>query len=199
MLNAHARTLTDRLVVPIARGLVRIGITPNWLTFVGLLLTLGGVAVVLTGRPALGATVMAAGLVLDAFDGAVARLRGTDGAFGSFYDSVADRVADAAVFGMLLWLVAPDPVGFAVALVALATAQLTPYVRAKAESLGWEATVGLLERAERLVIVLVGLWLGLVELALWVLAIGGTITVTQRLVAVWRQAGRPGARRSAQR
>ena len=197
MLNAYARTLTDRIVIPIARGLVRIGITPNWLTFVGLLLTLVGVGVVLAGRPVAGATVMAAGLVLDAFDGAVARLRGTAGAFGSFYDSVADRIADAAVFGMLLWLVAPDPVGFTVAMVALVTAQLTPYVRAKAESLGWQATVGLLERAERLVIVLIGLWLGVIDLALWVLAIGGTITVTQRLVAVWRQAGRPGVRRGA--
>ncbi len=187
MLNAYARTLTDRVVQPIARALVRLGLTPNALTTAGLLLTLAGVAVVVAGRPGLGATVMAAGLLLDVFDGAVARLSGRSTLLGAFYDSVADRVADVAMVGALVWLVLPSPLGFVVGMTALATALLTSYVRAKAESLGLTATVGMLERAERVVIVLLGLWLDLVALALWVLAIGGVVTVLQRIVVVWRQ------------
>ncbi|MFO8074924.1 MAG: CDP-alcohol phosphatidyltransferase family protein [Egibacteraceae bacterium] len=188
MLNAHARTLTDRLVQPVARALVRLGLTPNALTTAGLLVTLAGAAVVVTDRPVLGATIMAAGLVLDAFDGAVARLSGRCTPLGAFYDSVADRLADLAILGALVWLVLPSPLGFAVGMTALATALLTSYIRAKAESLGLDATVGVLERAERLVIVLLGLWLDLVALALWVLAVGGVVTVLQRVVVVWRQA-----------
>jgi len=188
VLNAHARTLTDRAVQPIGRALARLGLTPNALTTAGLLVTLAGVAVVVSGRPVVGATVMAAGLVLDAFDGAVARLSGRSTLLGAFYDSVADRVADVAMLGALVWLVLPSPLGFAVGMTALATALLTSYVRAKAESLGLTATVGVLERAERVVIVLLGLWLDLVAVALWVLAIGGVVTVLQRVVVVWRQA-----------
>lgn len=195
MLNAHARTLTDKAVVPVARGMARLGVTPNWLTFVGLLLTVAGVGIVLAGARVTGATVMAVGLLTDAFDGAVARERGSDSSFGAFYDSVADRVGDAAIFAGLAWLVLPEPWLFALSMVAFATAQLTSYIRAKAESLGWRATVGMLERAERLVIVLLALWFDVVPAALVVLAVGGTVTVCQRVWTVWDQAARPGLTR----
>ncbi|HVM20557.1 MAG TPA: CDP-alcohol phosphatidyltransferase family protein [Egibacteraceae bacterium] len=187
-LNAYARAITDRVVVPIAKGMVRVGITPNWLTFVGLVVTLAGVVVVLTGRPLIGAIVLAVGTATDAFDGSVARLRGSSGPFGSFYDSVTDRISDAALFGAVLWLVREDPVLFAVAVVALGTAQVTPYIRAKAESLGWDATVGVIERAERVIILVLAIGFGFLPVALWVLAVGGLVTVAQRLRAVVRQA-----------
>jgi CDP-diacylglycerol--glycerol-3-phosphate 3-phosphatidyltransferase len=187
-INAYARAVVDRVVVPIAKGMVKVGVTPNWITFVGLLITLAGVGVVLTGRPLLGAAVMGVGAILDAFDGAVARLRGTSGPFGAFYDSVTDRVSDAAIFGAAAWLVRDDPVTFTVAVVAMGAAQITSYVRAKAESLGWECTVGIVERAERMLILIAAIGLGFLPLALWVLAIGGVITIAQRLVVVVRQA-----------
>ena len=186
-LNAYARAVTDRVVVPIAKGMVRAGATPNWLTFFGLVATLVGVGVVLTGRPLVGALVMAGGAVLDAFDGAVARLRGTSGPFGAFYDSVTDRISDAAIFGAAAWLVRENPTTFVVAIVAMGGAQITPYIRAKAESFGWDATVGVIERAERVIILITAIGLGFLPLALWVLAIGGLITIAQRLVAVVRQ------------
>lgn len=192
MLNAHARKLTDRAVLPIARGMARIGVTPNWLTFTGLALTVTGMGIVLAGAELPGAAVLAVGLLTDAFDGTVARVRGTDGPFGSFYDSVADRVGDAVIFGGLAWLVLPDPWLFAVAMVAFGTAMLTSYIRAKAESLGWSATVGVLERAERVIIVVLALAFDVVPLALVVLAVGGAVTVCQRVWTVWRQAGSPG-------
>lgn len=187
-INAYARAVTDRVVVPIARGLVRLGVTPNWLTFAGLVLTVIGVAILLTGRPFIGAIVMACGAAVDAFDGAVARLRGSSGPFGAFYDSVTDRVSDSVVFGAAVWLVRADPILFAVAITAMGAAQVTPYIRAKAESLGWDATVGIIERPERVIILITAIGLGFLPLALWVLAVGGVITIVQRLVVVVRQA-----------
>lgn len=186
-LNAYARALTDRVVIPIARSLVRAGVTANWLTFTGLAGTVLGAAVVLSGQHLLGAVVLAASSLIDAFDGSVARLRGSVSAFGSFYDSVADRLSDAVIFGATAWLVRDDPVTFTVAIIALAAAQLTSYVRAKAESLGWDATVGLVERPERLIVILIGIGLGLLEPALWLLAVGGILTIAQRFRAVLRQ------------
>lgn len=187
-LNAYARAVTDRVVVPIARGLVRIGATPNWLTFAGLVLTVIGVVILLLGHPLAGAFVMAAGAAVDAFDGAVARLRGSSGPFGAFYDSVTDRLSDSVVFGAAAWLVRADPLLFAVAITAMGAAQVTPYIRAKAESLGWEATVGIIERAERVIILITAIGLGFLPVALWVLALGGVVTIAQRLVVVVRQA-----------
>ena len=187
MLNAYGRAVTDRVVVPIAKGLVRVGVTPNWLTFAGLVLSIVGVTILLTGRPFVGAVVMAFGAAVDAFDGAVARLRGSSGPFGAFYDSVTDRLSDAAVFSAAAWLVREDPLLFAVAMVAFTAAQLTSYIRAKAESLGWDATVGIIERPERVIILITAIGLGFLPVALWILALGGVVTVAQRLVAVVRQ------------
>ncbi|MGH3666523.1 MAG: CDP-alcohol phosphatidyltransferase family protein [Egibacteraceae bacterium] len=188
-INAYARAATDRLVLPIARGLVRVGVTPNWLTFIGLVVTLAGAAVLLAVDPKVGATVMAVGTCADALDGSVARLRGSVGSFGSFYDSVTDRIADAAILGAVTWLVRDDPLLFGVAVVALTGAQVTSYIRAKAEALGWQATVGIIERPERLALVILGLWLDVLPIALWLLAIGSLVTIGQRLHAVLRQAG----------
>lgn len=187
-LNAYARTTTDRVVLPIARSMVRAGLTANWLTFGGFAGTVLGAGIVLSGRSALGAVVLAAAASVDAFDGTVARLRGSVTAFGSFYDSVMDRMSDAVIFGAAAWLVRDDPVAFTVAVVALASALVTSYIRAKAESLGWEATVGLVERPERLIVVILGLGFEVVEPALWLLAVGGLVTIAQRFRAVLRQA-----------
>ncbi|MDP8978100.1 MAG: CDP-alcohol phosphatidyltransferase family protein [Actinomycetota bacterium] len=186
-LNAYARALTDRLVVPVARGFVRLGLTADRLTMLGMLGVLAGVVVALTGRVQAGALLMAASALADAFDGAVARLRGTSTALGAFYDSVADRVCDVAVFGLAAWLVRDDPLLFGVAGVALTGALLTSYIRAKAESLGWSATVGLLERPERMTILIWSMFFGVLPLGLWALAVGGLVTVAQRLRVVRRQ------------
>ncbi len=188
VLNAHARTATDRLVVPIGRSLVRLGATPDALTTFGLLATFVGAGIVVSGHHVVGAIVLAVATATDALDGTVARLRGRVTRWGSFYDSVSDRASDVVLFGAALWLVRDSVVLFVVALVALGTALLTSYIRAKAESLGWQATVGLLERPERVIILIVGIGAGLVALALWALALGGTLTVGQRLWTVRQQA-----------
>ncbi|HEX6256806.1 MAG TPA: CDP-alcohol phosphatidyltransferase family protein [Euzebyales bacterium] len=188
VINAHARTATDRLVVPIGRSLARLGATPDGLTTFGVVATLAGAAVVVSGHHLVGALVLAVATAADALDGTVARLRDGATPWGAFFDSVSDRVSDVALFGAALWVVRGDAVLFSVGLVALAAAVVTSYIRAKAESLGWEATVGLLERPERVIVLIAGIGLGLLTLALWVLAIGGSITVAQRLRAVRGQA-----------
>jgi CDP-diacylglycerol---glycerol-3-phosphate 3-phosphatidyltransferase len=189
-LNAYARTLTDRLVDPVARVLVRIGFSANGITTAGLVLTFVAIGVILGIDQRIGAVLLALAVVTDAYDGAVARIRGTQSTFGAFYDSVADRVSDAAILATAAWLVRDTPVLFVVAMVALGGAQLTSYIRAKAESLGWNATVGVLERAERVIIMVLGFFFGLVPLALWILAVGSLVTVAQRWVAVLRQSQR---------
>jgi CDP-diacylglycerol--glycerol-3-phosphate 3-phosphatidyltransferase len=188
VINAHARTATDRLVVPIGRSLVRIGASPNVLTTFGVAGTCVGAGIVVAGHDLAGGIVLAIATATDALDGTVARLQGRVTRWGSFYDSVADRISDVVLFGAALWLVRDDVVLFTVGLIALGAAVLTSYIRAKAESLGWQATVGLLERPERVIILILGLGLGLLPLALWVLAVGGVVTVAQRLRVVFRQA-----------
>lgn len=188
VINAHARTATDRVVVPIGRSLVRIGVSPNVLTTFGVAGTFVGAGVVVAGHDLVGGLVLAVATATDALDGTVARLQGRVTRWGSFYDSVADRISDVVLFGAALWLVQDDPLLFLVALTALAGALLTSYIRAKAESLGWQATVGLLERPERVIILILGLGLQLLPLSLWLLAVGGAVTVGQRLRVVFRQA-----------
>lgn len=190
VLNAYARSATDRLVMPIARRLVQAGATANWLTFCGMAGTFVGVGVLLAVGPRSGAVVLALATAVDAFDGAVARLRGSSSPFGNFFDSVCDRASDAAILGAAAWLVRGDPLLFTVAIVALAGAQLTSYVRAKAESLGWDATVGIIERPERVMIIVLAFFFELVPLALWVLAVGSLVTVAQRFRTVLRQVDR---------
>lgn len=190
VLNAYARSATDRVVMPIARRLVQAGATANWLTFSGMAATVLGVVVLLTVGPRSGAVVLALATATDAFDGAVARLRGSASPFGAFLDSVCDRVSDAVILGAAAWLVRDDPLLFGVAIVALAGAMLTSYVRAKAESLGWDATVGIIERPERVMIIVLAFFFELVPLGLWVLAVGALVTVGQRFRVVLAQVDR---------
>jgi CDP-diacylglycerol---glycerol-3-phosphate 3-phosphatidyltransferase len=187
-LNAYARKAANRLTEPVGRALARAGVNANVLTVTGLAVTLVGVGVIVAGAPRWGAVIVAVGVLADMFDGAVARVRGTAGPFGAFVDSVTDRVSDAALLGAAAWLVRDDALTFFVALCALAGAQLTSYIRAKAEAVGWHATVGIFERAERVVILVLAFFLGLVPYALWLLAVGALITVAQRLWVVRRQA-----------
>ena len=186
--NAHFRSITDRAVVPMGRGMVRLGLTANTLTTLGLLGVVVGMGVLLSGRPVLGGWIAALSTALDAFDGTVARLTNTQSELGAFYDSVADRVADATIFGACLWLARGEPLTFTLVMVALAAALITSYVRAKAESLGWDATVGLIERPERVVIILLAVGYGFLVWGAGILAVGGVITIVQRLHAVYGQA-----------
>src|SRR5205823_11953546 len=157
-------------LVPLARGLHRMGITANAVTVIGVLITAAGSVLLATGRPLPALIVLLAGALSDTLDGQLAKVAGGGTRFGAFLDSTLDRVSDAALAAGAAALGASlgDPVLFWSALGGLVASFLVSYVRAKAESMGTTATVGLMPREVRLTALLVGigLWgvLGVYEL-----------------------------------
>lgn len=190
-LRARFPGLVTAVVGPLGRGLVRLGIGPNALTTLGLLLTAVAAVAVGLGEPLIGGLLFFLGGSMDALDGSVARASGRSTPFGGFYDSVSDRLSDGMILAGIAWSVAGDPRLLGLTLVALVTAEVTSYVRARAESIDLECEVGILERAERGLLILLGLLVAAAfEPVLWVLAIGGAVTVVQRVHHVWCQIDR---------
>lgn len=196
MLNIFARASINRVVDPIGARLHQAGATPDLVTALG---TVGTCATALWffphGRLLVGALVITVFALFDMLDGAVARARGFGTAFGAVLDSVCDRVADGALFAALTWwafAVADSAPLAAAALICLVTAQVTSYVKARAEAGGLRCDVGLIERGERYVIALVGAGLSgvgvpfTINVALWALVVLSLYTVGQRMVAVRR-------------
>jgi phosphatidylglycerophosphate synthase len=198
MLGIHARPQINRVVEPVARRIAAVGITPDALTIVGTIGVAGGaLGFYPRGQFFVGTLVITAFVFSDMLDGAVARVSGTSGPWGAFLDSTLDRVGDGAVFGALALWYAGDGNSItlcAVALYDLVAGVVTSYAKARAESLGMTANVGIAERSERLIAILVltglsGLFHApiLRSIALWGLAVATTITVGQRVVEVRRQ------------
>ncbi|RBY89012.1 CDP-alcohol phosphatidyltransferase family protein [Blastococcus sp. TBT05-19] len=198
MLGVNARPAVAKVVNPIVTRLDRIGVTPDMVTITG---TVGAVvsAVFLIGSGSLfwGAFAVWMFVMLDMLDGALARLRGGGSVFGAVLDSVGDRAADAAIFGALAWWFSgggDNRLIVALSLICLVLGVLTSYIKARAEGVGLSCDVGIVERTERLIIVLVGTGftgLGIpysLHVALWVLLAGSAVTVAQRVLAVKRAA-----------
>ncbi len=199
MLNIFARASVSRVTDPIGAWLVRIGLTPNAMTVIG---TLGAVAGSIWFFPhdelLTGTFVVWGFAMLDLLDGAMARAKGGNGTkFGGVLDSSCDRIADGVLGASVAWwcaVVAQNDTLTAAALICLVSGQVISYIKARAEASGLHADVGIVERAERLIITLVGT--GLVgfgvpyalHVALWLLAVLSVITAGQRLFAVWQSA-----------
>lgn len=192
MIDARAREALDGVQRVAGRALARLGLSPGAVTVLGVVVTAAGAYAIFRGAFWQAGLVLVLGGVTDFLDGAVARATGRSSVAGAFLDSVCDRLSDAFVYSAIVWvyLSGGDEVTAGVALVAFVGAQLTSYVRAKAESLGFECKVGFMERAERVVLIIIGLVFGILTSVLWVLAIGSVATVGQRFVHVWRQARR---------
>ncbi|WP_033324651.1 phosphatidylinositol phosphate synthase [Actinomadura atramentaria] len=196
MLN-KVRPALGRVLTPIGRSVARTGISPNAITVIGTVgVVVGALGFFPRGSYFWGTMVITAFVLFDMLDGAVARVTGRISKFGAFLDSTMDRVADAAVFGGLMIGLDRDgeDVLAALALFCLVAGVVTSYAKARAEGLGYTCNVGIAERSERLIIVLVptgfhGLGVPyILAVGLWVLAVLSAVTVGQRLVAVWRQA-----------
>lgn len=199
MLTRYARAFVARLMTPVAAALLRMGVSPDVVTVVGTLgVALGALVFYPAGLLFWGTVVITAFVFSDSLDGTMARLRGGSSTWGAFLDSTLDRVGDAAVFGgLVVWFFGGgDHVPTAVlALACLVLGQLVSYARARAEGLGMTASVGIAERAERLVAVLVAtglVGLGvprvLLTVVLALLAVASAVTVVQRMLVVRRQA-----------
>jgi len=199
MLGSNARPAAARFWAPVVGLLARAGVTPDMVTVLG---TVGAVAsaVFLIGNGQLfwGTAAVTFFVLLDMLDGALARARGGGSVFGAVLDSVGDRAADAAIFGALVWWYSgagDNRLLVLLALICLVLGIVTSYIKARAEGVGLSCDVGIVERTERLVLVLVGTGfagLGIpyaVHVALWVLLAGSAVTVGQRFLAVRREAG----------
>jgi CDP-diacylglycerol--glycerol-3-phosphate 3-phosphatidyltransferase len=198
VLGSGARAAVGRFWAPVVTRLARAGVTADMVTVTGTLGAIAG-AVLLIARGELfwGAATVTVFVLLDMLDGALARARGGGSAFGAVLDSTCDRAVDAAVFGALVWWytgAGENRLLALLALLGLTLGVLTSYIKARAEGVGIPCDVGLVERTERLILVLTGTGLtGLgipyaVDVGLWLLVAGGAVTVAQRVVAVHRGA-----------
>jgi CDP-diacylglycerol---glycerol-3-phosphate 3-phosphatidyltransferase len=199
MLNKYARALFTKIFTPVARLFLKLGISPDVVTVVG---TLGVCAGALAFYPRheffWGTIVITLFVFSDTVDGVMARMSGRSGKWGAYLDSTLDRVGDSAIFGgLVLWYAGQgdDFLMAGLALSCLILGSVVSYAKARAEGLGFTADVGIAERADRLVAVLVitGLvGLGLPEVVLTIvlalLAVASLVTVFQRMLLVRQQA-----------
>jgi CDP-diacylglycerol---glycerol-3-phosphate 3-phosphatidyltransferase len=197
MRSAAARPRVGRVVAPVVGRLARAGVTPDAVTVTGTLGAVSGAVLLIgTGHLFWGAFTVTVFVLLDMLDGALARARGGGTVFGAVLDSVGDRAADAAIFGALIWWFSgpgDNRLIVLLALLCLVLGVLTSYIKARAEGVGLTCDVGLVERTERLILVLVGTGftgLGIpyaLHVGLWLLLAGSAVTVVQRGIAVRRQ------------
>jgi len=193
--SGAARLGGARIVDPVARALLRAGVSPDAVTLAGTLgVLVAAVGFGTRGEFVIGSLIVAGFALVDMLDGAMARARGYGTRFGALLDSTMDRLADGAVLGAVAYWYATrdETVTVAVALVCLVAGQMVSYVKARAQSLGIDCDVGLAERTERLVVVgtgavATGLGVGwALPAALWVLAVLSLFTVAQRVIHVRR-------------
>ena len=198
MLNL-LRAPIGKAINPLGRSLANAGVSPDMVTVAG---TVGATVAALICYPRgeffVGTLFIWAFVMFDMVDGAVARAGGLTSRFGAVLDSSCDRIADAAVFGTLAWWFArhDQPALLLASLLCLVLGSLTSYIKARAEGAGFTCNVGIAERSERLIVVLVGTGLAdfpglhlpyVQAIALWLLVAASTVTVGQRLGTVWRQ------------
>ncbi|MCU0270342.1 MAG: CDP-alcohol phosphatidyltransferase family protein [Acidimicrobiales bacterium] len=191
MLDRRFRTNIERGLRPVGQNLKRTGVTADHLTLAGVVMALGGAVAIGAGNLPLGLFFLVLAAVPDALDGAVAKASGTASPRGSFFDSVADRVSDALLFGGVAWYFAADDRGLLVMLpvAVLGASMLISYERAKADALGFDAKVGIMERAERLILLGLGLLFeALLVPVLVVMLVLTLVTAGQRFATVWAQA-----------
>ncbi|OBH51492.1 CDP-diacylglycerol--inositol 3-phosphatidyltransferase [Mycobacterium colombiense] len=192
-----SRAAFARLTAPTARACLRLGLTPDVVTILGTIVAVAGALTLFPmGKLFAGTLVVWFFVLFDMLDGAMARERGGGTRFGAVLDATCDRVSDGAVFcGLLWWIVfgLHDKLLAVATLICLVTSQVISYIKARAEASGLRGDGGLIERPERLIIVLVGAgvsdfpfvaWPPALPVAMWVLAVASLVTCAQRLHAV---------------
>ena len=181
MLDKRLRSRVSQGLAPIGKGLERAGISANLLTVVGLVFSVVTALLIANGNLRWAVLGLIASGFVDLLDGAVARRSGQASPRGAFFDSVTDRVSDAVVLGGVAWYLAgKSPYLSMLAFAAAALSMLVSYERARAE--------GLMERAERMVLLGFGLFFDLLVPVLWVMIALTALTAVQRFIKVWRQA-----------
>ncbi len=180
-LRNQVRALIYGWLEPVATAAARIGLTPNRITTTGCALSISAALFVHFGHWVIGGVVFLVAGTLDMLDGAVARNQGQATRFGAMWDSTLDRFGEAAIFVAIALHYATSPPLLFATLVAWFTSLMTSYVRARSEGLGTSCSEGWVTRPERVVLLSAGLLFGILEVAVSVLAVGGALTVVQRL------------------
>ena len=199
MLNRYARAVVTKVFTPLARLLLRLGMTPDAVTVLGTVCTvLSALVLYPLGHLFWASLAVTVFVLFDTIDGIMARILGRSGKWGAYLDSSLDRFADSAVFGgLVIWFArgGNDELTAGLALACLVFGSIVSYVKARAEGLGYTANVGIAERGERLVAVLVGAgFVGLgvplpfLQVVLGLLALASVVTIGQRMSTVRRQA-----------
>jgi len=190
-------TFTDRmrnrfkvLLDTIGTFLNNLGLMPNTITIFGLVGNTIGAVFLSQGYITIGGIIILAIGPVDALDGTMARLRGMEGKFGGFVDSVTDRYSELVIFGGLLYYYVNQGNVLASMLVFLATAGsvLVSYIRSRGQSLGWDTKIGILTRMERYLVLAPTLIFNIPIVGLWIIAIFANVTAIQRIIDIRRQA-----------
>lgn len=191
MFDGKFRAPVDKAVKPIGNGLRRTGLTPDHLTIMGLLVAVGAAVAIGYGQLRLGLLLVVLAALPDLLDGALAKAQSSSSQRGAFFDSTIDRFTDALLFGGVAWhfAVAEDPRLSVLPFAVMALSSVISYMRAKAESLGLDAKGGLMERAERIIALCIGLLFPVLLIPImWAMLALVAITAVQRFVKVWKQA-----------
>ncbi|SNZ07072.1 CDP-diacylglycerol--glycerol-3-phosphate 3-phosphatidyltransferase [Persephonella hydrogeniphila] len=177
----------EELFSPVVSFLNKIGITPNFLTFSGIIFVLASSYFIYTGEFLTGGILLLIGNLCDALDGTLARKFNKESKFGAFLDSVIDRFSDfLPVIAIGLYLKEDDTV-LLLSIFAVLFSFMVSYTRARAEGLGIDCKVGIMERAERSVVLILSLIFDFIVAGLLIIAIGALITTLQRIVCVYKK------------
>ena len=191
MLDGRWRTNIEKGLKPVGAKLLRMGVTADRLTALGVVMSACAAVAIGAGWLSLGLLLLVLPGLPDALDGAVAKAAGTAGPRGAFFDSVADRVSDAMLLGGVAWYLADTHGGLMplLPMAVLGASLIISYERAKAEALGFNAKGGVMERAERVILLGLGLLFSVLLIpVLWVMLVLTLVTAVQRFVKVWKQA-----------
>ncbi len=189
-LEVKLRGMFKGVLEAVAKLFMKVGLTANSVTVLGLLGSIGAGVLVALGYPLWAGVTLLLMAPLDAVDGTMARLSGKCSKFGAFLDSFIDRYDELFVYaGILYWYTTQnDLLGVMLCFAAASGAVMVSYARARAEALGFEAKVGVMTRVERAIVMIVGLLFGIVPIALGIIAVLAHLTALLRLSAVRKQA-----------
>lgn len=184
----HLRKIFQKLINGIASFLLKLGLTPNAVTIIGCLGTLTAAVFIARGSLTWGGILVFFWVVFDAFDGSMARLSGKVSNFGAFLDSTLDRYAELFILGGLMYyfMQQQQPVFVMLTFAAAGGSLMVSYTRARAQSLGYEAKIGILSRVERFIVLIPCLLFHVPLAAVIILAVFTNITAIQRMLHVFR-------------
>jgi CDP-diacylglycerol---glycerol-3-phosphate 3-phosphatidyltransferase len=194
MFDGRWRSSVEQGLKPIGANIRRTGITADHLTATGVVLAAAASVAIGAGALRAGLLLLALCALPDLLDGAVAKASGTASPRGAFFDSVSDRVTDSLLLGGVAWYLSTTHTGriAVLPLAVLGASALVSYERAKAEALGYQARGGLMERAERIIALGIGLLFDSILIpVLWLMLVLTLVTAVQRFVRVWQQASAP--------